>query len=102
MFDEPLFGSFEAENRFTLRPSRSLVKKMQQQEGKLTTGNKDDMQLDQRERKFRQTMTGTLNDPGAKRCIESRNLGILGLLMNAVGLLSGSFSGVRCIHEIRL
>jgi hypothetical protein len=100
MFDEPLFGSFGAENRFTLRPSRSLVKKMQQQEGKLTTGNKDDMQLDQRERKFQQT--GTLNDPGAKRCIESRNLGILGLLMSAVGLLSGSFSGARCIHEIRL
>jgi hypothetical protein len=43
-----------------------------------------------------------LNDSGAKRCIESGNLGSFRLLMNAVGLLSGSFSGTRCIHEIRL
>ena len=101
MFDGPLSGQLGLQSTYPAA-FEGLGKRDTAPRGKETTGKKDDMQLEERERKFRQTMTGTLNDSGAKRCIESGNLGIFRLLMNAVGLLSGSFSGTRCMHETRL
>jgi hypothetical protein len=99
MFDGLLSGHFGGEIAAAFE---GLGKRDTAAKATLTTENKDDMQLEQRERKIPADDDGTLDDSGAKRCIERGFLGILRLLMNGVGSLSGSFSVTRCIHEIRL